>query len=113
MDGCVKCKERQEFHNALHAGLKQAGVDVKGIRFGNIKDQNGVTTRYEPLPEHDSYCRKKDNPEYYRAPAYLLEVDSGPQPAIMILAEPSAPNLDSSSKYVEYILSSIKKINEQ
>lgn len=93
LHGCKTCKVRQQFHNEIADNLQENGIDTMGIMYGMINNE-----RYEPLSEHDSLCRKPDNPMAYFAPVYILETDK----ATVKLEDPS--KFKDSGDYSNYIL---------
>jgi hypothetical protein len=75
------------------------GIEVMGVIYGEINGE-----RYEPYPEHDHLCRKKDNPMAYTAPVYII--DDGDN--VVKLADMG--DYKTVDKYVEYIDNVISQI---
>lgn len=93
---CETCEKRQEYHNAIADALLSQNVQTVGIIFGDIEG-----ARVEPYDRHEQLCRRKDKPDFYKNPAYIIETNK----SIIALADPST--IGDSDQYIKYILDTI------
>lgn len=74
-------------------------VEVVGVLFGMIDG-----ARVDPLPEHDSLCRKENDQMKYQAPVYILEVDD------TIIKLPDMGNFNTTEEYTNAIVDIVNNI---
>lgn len=101
LPNCKVCEYRVPMHNAICDALKELGIDTLCIQFGTI---DGAT--YLPLEEHDSLCRKPEDPMKYTAPVYIYEDDNNRAK----LADPKV--FETPENYVEHIKQVVSNLNE-
>lgn len=99
LEGCKTCTKRQPLHNKLASYMKSMGVEVIGVRFGNINGE-----RVTPLPEHDQLCRKELDATKYQAPIYII--DDGDS----IVKLPDMGTYSSVEGYVDAVIDIINRI---
>lgn len=99
MPNCKTCQSRSDYHELLSRTLLDMGIESVAVEVGEIDGK-----MYLPFEQHDSLCRKKDNPMAYSTPSYIIDVDD----AAAKLADPSM--YSDSNAYAQYILDTVKQM---
>lgn len=100
LPNCKACAKRVDYHEAVATTLHNNGSECILVEIGEI---DGKT--YLPYNNHDSLCRKAEDPGVYSTPTYIIEVGD----SVAKVADPSM--YPDSNAYINHLNDVASKIS--